>query len=123
MFQMISTSFICFILQLLVSPIGYFEAKSLAYAPSLGSTEFYLLLFKNVIKAICLDDLLVCFILQKQKITNDEDHSNKECGSSSKCNKFDAADSTEQEATRMPPIRRLSHSLNLLYIMCIIQMH
>ncbi|XP_040973694.1 putative axial regulator YABBY 2 isoform X1 [Gossypium hirsutum] len=42
---------------------------------------------------------------QKQQITIDEDHSNKECGSSSKCNKFSAVDSTEQEATRMPPIR------------------
>ncbi|TYJ26525.1 hypothetical protein E1A91_A07G125800v1 [Gossypium mustelinum] len=40
-----------------------------------------------------------------QQITIDEDHSNKECGSSSKCNKFSAVDSTEQEATRMPPIR------------------
>ncbi|PPR98049.1 hypothetical protein GOBAR_AA22626 [Gossypium barbadense] len=43
--------------------------------------------------------------LPKQQITIDEDHSNKECGSSSKCNKFSAVDSTEQEATRMPPIR------------------
>ncbi|KAH1130535.1 hypothetical protein J1N35_001913 [Gossypium stocksii] len=42
---------------------------------------------------------------QKQQITIDEDHSIKECGSSSKCNKFSAVDSTEEEATRMPPIR------------------
>ncbi|XP_039002528.1 putative axial regulator YABBY 2 isoform X1 [Hibiscus syriacus] len=39
--------------------------------------------------------------LQKQQVAIDEDHSNKECGSSSKCNKFSA----EHEPTRMPPIR------------------
>ncbi|KAE8711397.1 Protein YABBY 2 [Hibiscus syriacus] len=37
---------------------------------------------------------------QKQQVASDEDHSNKECGSSSKCNKFSA----EHEPTRMPPI-------------------
>ncbi|XP_016683147.1 putative axial regulator YABBY 2 isoform X1 [Gossypium hirsutum] len=45
--------------------------------------------------------------LQKQQIINiDEDPSNKECGSSSKCNKqFSAFDSAQNEAPRMPPIR------------------
>ncbi|MBA0615428.1 hypothetical protein Godav_015566, partial [Gossypium davidsonii] len=45
---------------------------------------------------------------QKQQIINiDEDPSNKECGSSSKCNKqFSAFDSAQNEAPRMPPIRR-----------------
>ncbi|OMO77083.1 YABBY protein [Corchorus olitorius] len=44
--------------------------------------------------------------LQKQQINTDhQDHSNKECGSSSKCNKFSAFDSAEHEAPRMPPIR------------------
>ncbi|KAJ7981256.1 YABBY protein [Quillaja saponaria] len=34
-----------------------------------------------------------------------EDSSNKECGSSSKCNKFAAFESVEHEQLRMPPIR------------------
>ncbi|XWS73791.1 hypothetical protein CRYUN_Cryun02cG0159700 [Craigia yunnanensis] len=42
---------------------------------------------------------------QKQQINTDQDHSNKECGSSSKCNKFSAYDSAEHEAPRIPPIR------------------
>ncbi|KAK8482422.1 hypothetical protein V6N13_082464 [Hibiscus sabdariffa] len=43
---------------------------------------------------------------QKQQIiATDEDHSNKECGSSSKCNNLSAIDSAEHEPTRMPPIR------------------
>ncbi|KAB2065685.1 hypothetical protein ERO13_A09G101000v2 [Gossypium hirsutum] len=44
---------------------------------------------------------------QKQQIINiDEDPSNKECGSSSKCNKqFSGFDSAQNEAPRMPPIR------------------
>ncbi|XVF05043.1 hypothetical protein REPUB_Repub05bG0137100 [Reevesia pubescens] len=43
---------------------------------------------------------------QKQQINTDQDHSNKDCGSSSKCNnKFSAFDSAEHEAPRMPPIR------------------
>ncbi|EOY33227.1 Plant-specific transcription factor YABBY family protein isoform 2 [Theobroma cacao] len=42
---------------------------------------------------------------QKEQINTDQDHSNKECGSSSKCNKFSAFDSAEHEAPRMPPIR------------------
>ncbi|WRX33033.1 YABBY protein - like 10 [Theobroma cacao] len=47
--------------------------------------------------------------LQKEQINTDQDHSNKECGSSSKCNKFSAFDSAEHEAPRMPPIRRCLH--------------
>ncbi|XP_022753722.1 putative axial regulator YABBY 2 [Durio zibethinus] len=45
--------------------------------------------------------------LQKQQINTDQDHyhSNKDSGSSSKCNKFSAFDSAEDEAPRMPPIR------------------
>ncbi|XVE79137.1 hypothetical protein DITRI_Ditri14bG0033800 [Diplodiscus trichospermus] len=42
---------------------------------------------------------------QKQQVDTDQDHSNKDCGSSSKCNKFSAFDSAEHEAPRMPPIR------------------
>ncbi|XP_039014201.1 putative axial regulator YABBY 2 [Hibiscus syriacus] len=44
---------------------------------------------------------------QKQQTINiDQDHSNKDCGSSSKCSKqFSAFESAEQEAPRMSPIR------------------
>nr|UFY86321.1 YABBY3 protein [Averrhoa carambola] len=42
--------------------------------------------------------------LQKQHLINSED-SNKECGSSSKCNKFSAFEPAEHETPRMPPIR------------------
>ncbi|XVE59706.1 hypothetical protein DITRI_Ditri05aG0067700 [Diplodiscus trichospermus] len=42
---------------------------------------------------------------QKQLMNTDQDHSNKECGSSSKCNKFPVFDSAEHDAPRMPPIR------------------
>ncbi|KAE8735574.1 putative axial regulator YABBY 2 [Hibiscus syriacus] len=44
---------------------------------------------------------------QKQQTINiDEDHPNKDHGSSSKCSKqFSAFESAEQEAQRMPPIR------------------
>ncbi|XP_031264194.1 putative axial regulator YABBY 2 isoform X1 [Pistacia vera] len=42
--------------------------------------------------------------LQKQQIYG-EDHSNKECGSSSKCNKLSTFESAERETPRMPPIR------------------
>ncbi|XVF47044.1 hypothetical protein PTKIN_Ptkin03bG0077600 [Pterospermum kingtungense] len=42
---------------------------------------------------------------QKQQINIDQDHSTKECGSSSKRNKFSAFDSAEHEAPILPPIR------------------
>lgn len=44
--------------------------------------------------------------LQKQHI-NLEDSITKDCGSSSKCNKFSSAfETAEHETPRMPPIRR-----------------